>query len=71
MGPVATAVLSGCLQALKWLLWCVAVLLLILVIVQYFRGDAAAKPVANLLTMAAFAGAGIIAHWVAGKISGQ
>ncbi len=71
MGPVATAVLSGCLQALKWLLWLVAALLLILVAVQYFRGDAAAKSVANLVTMAVFAGAGLVAHLVAVKISGR
>lgn len=69
MGPIATAILKGCLEALKWLLWSVSALLLVLVIVQYFRGDAAANPAVNLITMAAFAVAGYIAHFAGRKIS--
>ena len=70
MGPVATAILIGCTQALKWILWLTAALLLILVVVQYFRGDAAAKPVANLITMLVFFGAGAIAHFIGSKVQG-
>lgn len=69
VGHVAKSVAYGCAQALKWILWLTAGLLLILIIVQYFRGDAAAKPMANLILMAVFAVAGIISHFIGKKIA--
>ena len=43
MGPFATAILVGCLQGMKYLLWLVAVLLLMLVLAQWLRGESAFK----------------------------
>lgn len=43
MGPFATAILAGCLQGMKYLLWLVAVLLLMLVLAQWLRGESAFK----------------------------
>ena len=68
MGPLATAVCAGCLEAMRWLLWLVAALLGALVIVQGMRGDENAQPLA-LLTMAgvsALAGAVCMfgARWI-------
>lgn len=56
-------------MALKWLLWLVSALLLLLIVVQYMRSDAGAKPIVNFVTMVAFAGAGLIAHFTVRKIS--
>lgn len=43
MGPFATAILVGCLQGMKYLLWLVAFLLVMLLLVQWMRGDSAFK----------------------------
>ena len=43
MGPFATAILVGCLQGMKYLLWLVAVLLVMLVLAQWLRGESAFK----------------------------
>lgn len=43
MGPFATAILAGCLQGMKYLLWLAAVLLLMLLLVQWIRGESAFK----------------------------
>lgn len=61
MGPVSKAVLYGCTLALQWTLWLVGALLFLLIAVQYFRGDAGANPVANLVLAAAFCIAGCVA----------
>lgn len=44
MGPFASAVTIGCLDAMRWLLWLAAVLLAALIVVQNLRGDEAAQP---------------------------
>ena len=54
MGPLSTAILVGCLQALKWLLWATAALLVILVAVQAIRGDDGARPLANVIVAVLF-----------------
>ena len=51
MGAFATAVLVGCLQGMKYLLWLVAVLLLVLALVQWVRGESAFK-LATLIVIA-------------------
>ena len=43
MGQFSTAVLIGCLQAMKYFLWALALLLLILVAMQWYRGEPAGK----------------------------
>ncbi len=67
MGPFASAVASGCLDALRWLLWLVAALLIALTAAQALRGDADAQP-AQLLVMAAVCAA---AGWLCGCLSGK
>lgn len=69
MGPVARAVLFGCLLATKWVFWLAAGLLLILVIVQYFRGDPQGAPGSNLILAAIFAGIGLAADIVTRRIA--
>ncbi len=69
MGPVAKSVAYGCSLALKWILLITAGLLLILVVVQYFRGDATANPQSNLIVMTAFAVAGAVCHYICKKIA--
>lgn len=54
MGPFATAILVGCLQGMKYLLWLVAVLLLMLLLAQWMRGESAFK-LATLSLMALLA----------------
>ena len=65
MGPVATAILSACLQALKWLLWLTAALFVVLLVVQYFRGDLPASGQGLIMTGVAFA----IAGWISGLVA--
>jgi hypothetical protein len=36
---IARAVATACLTVLKWMLWLVAALLLLLIVAQYFRGE--------------------------------
>ena len=69
MGPVAKSVAFGCALALKWISWLTAGLLLILVVVQYMRGDEAASPQSNLLVLSAFACAGVVSHFIGKKIA--
>ena len=54
MGPFASTVLYGCLEALKWLLWATAGLLVVLIVTQALRGDADARPLVNLAMAGAF-----------------
>ncbi|SDR51909.1 hypothetical protein SAMN05444161_5142 [Rhizobiales bacterium GAS191] len=46
--PIARAVLSGCLTALKWMLWVTAALLLVLFVIAYMRpeGESPLRPIA-------------------------
>jgi hypothetical protein len=60
MGPISTAILGGCLQALKWLSWSIAGLLLVLIGVQSLRGDEGAQPLANVMVAIAFLGGGFV-----------
>ena len=65
MGPFATAITVGCLDALRWLLWFVGALLVALIVTQRVRGDADAEPV-KLMAMAA---AAALAGWICGWAS--
>ena len=69
MGPFATAITVGCLDALRWLLWLVAALLLLLVVVQAARGDEAAAPVKMLTLGAGAAALGFICGWASKRIA--
>lgn len=68
MGPLSTAILAGCLQALRWLFWLVSALLLILVVTQSLRGDDGAQPLTNVIIAVAFALAGFVSERVARAI---
>lgn len=46
---VSRAMAWACLSFLKWALGLVAILLVILVVVQHFRGDAGAQPMVHLV----------------------
>lgn len=63
---IARAVATACLTVLKWMLWLVAVLLLLLIVTQYFRGEEV--QVQAQLTGAAVAGA---IGWLCGYLAGR
>ena len=67
MGPLPIAILIGCLQGLKYLLWLVSALLVALVLTQALRGDTDARPAAQLRLAAALLagglGCGYAARW--------
>lgn len=65
MGQLSRAILYGCLEALKFMLWVCAALLLVLVIVERVRGDIDAQPQAQLLLAAGFALGGLLCRWAA------
>ena len=67
MGPFATAIATGCLDALRWLLWLVAALLVALVVAQYARGDQSASP----LQLIALAGVAVVAGFACGLVSSR
>jgi hypothetical protein len=60
MGPFATAVLSACLQALRYLLWITAGLLVALAAVQALRGDPSFKPLTLVFLALLFAIGGFV-----------
>eukprot|EP01037_Dinobryon_pediforme_P017470 gene17470-17663_t len=61
--------LTGCLNAFRWLLWGVSVLLSLLLIVQKLRNDTDIRPGAEVAAIGAFMLAGLITGWVARRIS--
>ena len=63
MGPFSTAILVACLQAMKYLLWLVAALLVVLVIVQALRGD----PMFKYVTLGVIALFSVIGGFVSGR----
>ena len=65
MGPFATAVLVGCLQALGWFFWATATLACAAVIAQYVRHDADANPSGLAALALALAVAGFASQRVA------
>lgn len=66
---LSTAILAGCLSALRWLLWATAALFLVLVSVQALRGDADALPKSNLLLALGFLIAGAVCGWAARRLA--
>ena len=62
------AVLSGCLNGLRWLFWIVAGLFVLLVAVQTLRGDGDALPQSNLLVATLFAAAAWACGYAARKL---
>ncbi len=67
MGPFPTAILIGCLSALRWMLWAVAALLCVLVVAQAYRGDATLPWYFTLLLAASF----VVSGWLSGFIASQ
>jgi len=68
MGPMATAIAAGCLTAMRWLLWLTTGLLLLLIVVQYFRGDVAAQPQSNAILALALFALGALSGWIARRL---
>lgn len=68
MGALPTAILAGCLQALKWLLWVVAALFLVLLVSQYLRNDMPGGGVPVLVAAGSFSlggwMCGMAANWL-------
>ena len=69
MGPFATAVLAGCLEALRWFFWATAGLVVLAIIAQYWRHDEAASPLGLAALALGFVVAGAICHRVAVAVS--
>ena len=68
MGPIATAVAVGCLTVLRWLLWLAATLLVVLIVVQYFRGDQDQRPASIALIALGFVAAGCLSGFIARRL---
>ncbi len=68
MGPLPIVVLSGCLNGFRWMLWLVAVLLIILMISQKLRGDVDLRPVPQVLAICAFVIAGYASAWASRQV---
>ena len=69
MGAFPIIVLTGCLNAFRWLLWTVSVLLSVLLIVQKLRNDADLRPGPELIAIAAFLLAGMATGWISRRVS--
>jgi hypothetical protein len=61
----ARAMAVACLTVMKALLWFIGGLLLVLTVVQHFRGDADARPLVTVLTGMGFVAAGFVAGFAA------
>lgn len=68
MGPVARMIIYTGLLVLKGLLWLASGLLIVLVVVQYFRGDAHANPGLHFVLAAIFLLVGLVADYLGRKI---
>jgi hypothetical protein len=68
MGSFSLAVAVGCLDALRWLLWGTALLLMLLIVVQFLRQDEDAVPAANAMLSAGLAIAGGASGWMARRL---
>jgi hypothetical protein len=66
---ISRAFAWACLTLLGWALFFVAALLLVLIAVQYLRGDADAQPLAHLVGAAVAAGLGLICRTVARRLA--
>ena len=69
MGPFATAVLVGCLQALGWFSWATAALVGAAIIAQYVRHDEMANPLGLAALALALAAAGFASRRVAALLT--
>jgi hypothetical protein len=63
--PVARALLSGCLTALKWMLWVTAALLVAMAAFAYMRGEGE-SPLRPLVFGIAVSG---LAGWICGRLA--
>jgi hypothetical protein len=62
MGPFASAIIIGCLDALRWLLWLVTALALAAMVAQWLRADQTVEPL-SLIEMAAVCA---VVGWICG-----
>ena len=66
---ISRAFAWACLTLLGWALLFVAGLLLVLILVQYLRGDAHAQPLAHLIGAAVATGLGLLCRHLAGRLA--
>ncbi len=64
MLPFSKTLMSACLGAIRVLCWVVAGLLVALIVVQYFRGDADANPA----QIATYAGVMFVLGWICSRV---
>jgi membrane protein CcdC involved in cytochrome C biogenesis len=69
--PIARAVLSGCLTALRWMLWVTAALLFVLFVIAYLRpsGESPLRPIALGVVVSVISG--WISGWMARQVENQ
>jgi hypothetical protein len=65
MGPLPLGILIGCLNGLRWLLWLVAMLLVILAVTESYRQQPDAMPGAQLVLALGFFIGGALSAWFA------
>lgn len=68
MGPLPIIVLSVCLNGLRWMLWLVAILLIVLVIKQKLQNDPDLRQGAQVIAITAFLMAGYASAWASRKV---
>ena len=69
IGPIAIAVLGGCLNALRWLLWLAAALIIALVVAMWWRGEASGNPVSLAMLAIVMALAGAACGWLSNYLA--
>lgn len=65
MGQLSRAILYGCLEALKFMLWLCAGLVFILIGVEHWRGEPYAQPGAQAVLAAGFLAGGFLCRLLA------
>lgn len=71
MGPIASAVLAGCLGALQWLLWFSAALVVVMAGLTLFRGETSPSPPGLVVLALVMAGIGWGCAWASKMVTGQ
>ena len=68
MGPFATSVLIGCLNALRWLLWSTVGLIVVSMLAMLWRGETPVDPPGLLALALALAALGWACLWMASQL---
>ena len=71
MGPFATVMLGGCLNALRWLLWFTVGLIVVAILAMLWRGETPANPGALLVLAAVLRSMGWACLWLVHRLVGK